>query len=157
MRYLLITLLVAGCTHTTTASEHIIAEEITETLTTPIPETKTVEEMSTKDLMIHGQAAYYAKNFPMVVAMYSQALKKGELNDMGKIMAYWSLGVANDKMGKYQQAATYFWDFAETGKYMLDNINDYNELAKDFAKNFVLADRVREAQVYLEHAWAPNG
>lgn len=146
MKYLCILLLTASCASVSAPSADVQTKQV---------RTKSIEEMRTGELLELALQLFNAKHYQQASKVFHLVLKKNELNEAGKILTYWHIGVCYGNLGDVEQADIYLYDFLVSAELFL--AMDEKEQARytngTFAKDFLLKKRHDTIKKYLEDKW----
>jgi len=116
-----------------------------------------LESPSVTAFMTQAFEEFNASRFKASVRAFNNALATGDLNDAGRIMAYWHLFVAYNKlsnMHRSMESLTSFVVVAEDAVRELMGVSTLLEPTYDFLRQFGLERRLVRARAILSAAWA---
>ena len=116
-----------------------------------------ISEMSTEELMEKGMASFQNQDYNSSADFFSRAKDTGNLNDAGRALAYWHLGVVYSIIGDdrsddaFDSFITVAGDIIDVRSSTKFAVNDDGE---DFVERFDLQKRIMRAWTSLNSTWA---
>ena len=105
----------------------------------PVPKT-------TQELLQFGFFMYENRQIGQAARAFARAISSGELNDRGRTLVYYYLGVCYRIMGDTDQAAENFFFFSIVGQDVLED-------DVGFSQSIDLVTKVEEARRFVSDLW----
>ncbi|MHA2280010.1 MAG: hypothetical protein ACXAC5_03915 [Promethearchaeota archaeon] len=157
--HIILTLMCAGCA--TAASQIETTQESIPEIIVATDEPKTVmKEYSASELLERGFMFFHQKLFRDAAENFRKAIGTGNLNDAGRALAYWHMGLCWTELNEEDNTMDALFSFVMVAQDILD-IREIRQYAvaegEDFVGHFKLMQKLAWARAYINFTWASRG